>query len=234
METAIVKKKILLVEDDTNLGLLLQEYLNHKNFVVDLKRNGEEGWHAYNKSEYDMVLLDVMMPKKDGFTLAEDIRSQNTEIPIIFLTAKSLKEDKIKGLTLGADDYITKPFSMEVLELKMAAILRRTEKIEVLPVLDFYEAGQSVLDYKNQKLIFNGKTTALTTKENELLRLFFEKKNNILERELALKKVWNNDSYFTARSMDVFISKIRKYIKEDATLSIINVHGMGYKLLENK
>ena len=119
MDTTSTKKKVLLVEDDTNLGLLLQEYLNHKNFSVDLKRNGEEGWQAYNKSDYDIILLDVMMPKKDGFTLAEDIRSQNTEVPIIFLTAKSLKEDKIKGLTLGADDYITKPFSMEVLELKM-------------------------------------------------------------------------------------------------------------------
>jgi DNA-binding response OmpR family regulator len=154
MDTTSTKKKVLLVEDDTNLGLLLQEYLNHKNFSVDLKRNGEEGWHAYNKSDYDIILLDVMMPKKDGFTLAEDIRSQNTEVPIIFLTAKSLKEDKIKGLTLGADDYITKPFSMEVLELKMAAILRRTEKVEVVPTLDQYLAGQSTLDYKNQKLVF--------------------------------------------------------------------------------
>ncbi|MBX7226954.1 MAG: response regulator transcription factor [Chitinophagales bacterium] len=227
------KKRVLLVEDDPNLGMLLQEYLNHKNFTVDLKKNGEEGWIAYRKGEYDIALLDVMMPKKDGFTLAEDIRSENTEIPIIFLTAKSLKEDKIKGLTIGADDYITKPFSMEVLELKMNAILRRTEKPEPVAVQDSYSAGKTTLDYKNQKLVFGEKVTALTTKENELLRLFFEKKNNILERELALKRVWNNDSYFTARSMDVFISKIRKYLKDDESINIVNVHGMGYKLIEN-
>jgi DNA-binding response OmpR family regulator len=228
-----IKKKVLLVEDDPNLGMLLQEYLSHKNFEVDLKRNGDEGLMAYRRGQYDMILLDVMMPKKDGFAVAEEIRADNTDVPIIFLTAKSLKEDKIKGLTLGADDYITKPFSMEVLELKINAILRRTDKHEKIPLQDDYYAGDSKLDYKNQKLIYNGAEQHLTTKENELLRMFFERKNQVLDRELALKEVWKNDSYFTARSMDVFISKIRKYIKPDPALSIVNVHGQGYKLLEN-
>jgi len=175
-----------------------------------------------------------MMPKKDGFTVAEEIRKEDKEIPIIFLTAKSLKEDKIKGLTIGADDYITKPFSMEILELKMHAILRRTEKHDVQVALDEYRAGDCILDYKNQKINVKGSEIKLTTKENELLRLFFEKKNQILERELALKHVWQDDSYFTARSMDVFISKIRKYIKDDERLQILNIHGQGYKLVENE
>ncbi|MCO5234029.1 MAG: response regulator transcription factor [Chitinophagales bacterium] len=233
MAIAARNKQVLLVEDDPNLGILLQEYLSHKQFDVTLKRNGEEGLLAYRRGSYDILLLDVMMPKMDGFTLAEEIRKDNQDIPIIFLTAKSLKEDKIKGLTIGADDYITKPFSMEVLELKMNVILRRVEKAEVQVALDEYHAGHTLLDYKNQKIVFNHQSIKLTTKENELLRLFFERKNNILEREVALKHVWQDDSYFTARSMDVFISKLRKYLKDDATLSIVNVHGTGYKLLEN-
>ncbi|QQR96976.1 MAG: response regulator transcription factor [Sphingobacteriales bacterium] len=228
-----MQKKVLLVEDDPNLGALLQEYLKHKDFLVELKRDGAEGLLAYRKGKFDIILLDVMMPKKDGFEVAEEIRKDNQEVPIIFLTAKSLKEDKIKGLTIGADDYITKPFSMEVLELKMNAILRRTEKKEIKPTQDTYEVGKTTLDYKNHKLIINNKETKLTTKEAELLRLFFERKNELLERELALRHVWQDDSYFTARSMDVFISKIRKYLKEDESLQILNIHGQGYKLLEN-
>jgi len=234
MNIATQQKKVLLVEDDNNLGLLLQEYLGHKNYEVDLRRNGDEGLLAYRKNKYDIILLDVMMPKKDGFTVAEEIRKDDYDTPIIFLTAKSLKEDKIKGLSIGADDYITKPFSPDILELKMNAILRRTMKPEVQPVQDEYTAGKTTLDYKNQRLIFNGEVTKLTTKENELLRLFFEKKNGILERDIALKHVWHDDSYFTARSMDVFISKIRKYLRNDTTLTIINVHGTGYKLIENE
>lgn len=228
-----MQKKVLLVEDDPNLGALLQEYLKHKDFLVELKRDGAEGLLAYRKGKYDIILLDVMMPKKDGFEVAEEIRKDNQEVPIIFLTAKSLKEDKIKGLTIGADDYITKPFSMEVLELKMNAILRRTEKKEIKPTQDTYVVGKTTLDYKNHKLIINNKETKLTTKEAELLRLFFERKNELLERELALRHVWQDDSYFTARSMDVFISKIRKYLKDDESLQILNIHGQGYKLLEN-
>lgn len=233
MSIAPKNKQVLLVEDDPNLGMLLQEYLSHKQFNVVLKRNGEEGLLAFRKGSFDIVLLDVMMPKMDGFTVAEEIRKDDLEVPIIFLTAKSMKEDKIKGLTIGADDYITKPFSMEVLELKINAILRRVEKKEIPTAQDEYTAGHTTLDYKNQKIVFNDQATKLTTKENELLRLFFERKNNILEREIALKHVWQDDSYFTARSMDVFISKLRKYLKEDETLSIVNVHGTGYKLLEN-
>lgn len=234
MNIATQQKRVLLVEDDNNLGLLLQEYLGHKNYEVDLRRNGDEGLLAYRKNKYDIILLDVMMPKKDGFTVAEEIRKDDYDTPIIFLTAKSLKEDKIKGLSIGADDYITKPFSPDILELKMNAILRRTMKPEVQPAQDEYFAGKTALDYKNQRLIYNGEITKLTTKENELLRLFFEKKNGILERDIALKHVWHDDSYFTARSMDVFISKIRKYLRNDTTLTIINVHGTGYKLIENE
>ncbi|MCB9032681.1 MAG: response regulator transcription factor [Chitinophagales bacterium] len=226
-------KKVLLVEDDPNLGMLLEEYLKHKNFEVDLKRDGAEGLFAYRKNKYDIILLDVMMPKKDGFTVAEEIRADDAEVPIIFLTAKSMKEDKIKGLTIGADDYITKPFSMEILELKMNAILRRTEKVEVKQAENEYFAGNSRLDYKNHKLIVKGKEIKLTTKENELLRLFFERQDELLERDIALKHVWQDDSYFTARSMDVFISKIRKYLKADDTLTIMNIHGQGYKLVVN-
>ena len=226
-----IKKKVLLVEDDPNLGMLLQEYLKHKDFDVDLKRDGVEGLFAFRKGSYDIVLLDVMMPKKDGFSVAEDIRKDDKDIPIIFLTAKSLKEDKIKGLTIGADDYITKPFSMEILELKMNAILRRTEKHEVQTAQDEYTAGDCVLDYKNHKLKVKGSEIKLTTKENELLRLFFEKKNQILERELALKHVWQDDSYFTARSMDVFISRLRKYLSGDPKIKLDNIHGVGFKLV---
>jgi DNA-binding response OmpR family regulator len=228
-----MNRKVLLVEDDANLGSLLQEYLKHKNFDVDLRRDGIEGLFAAKKTKYDIILLDVMMPKKDGFEVAQEIRKDNQEVPIIFLTAKSLKEDKIRGLTIGADDYITKPFSMEILELKMNAILRRTEKKDTPQAQDTYRAGLSTLDYKNHKLIIRGKITKLTTKEAELLRLFFERKDKLLEREFALQHVWQDDSYFTARSMDVFISKIRKYLKEDETLQILNIHGQGYKLLDN-
>ena len=227
------QKKVLLVEDDPNLGILLQEYLGHKSYNVDLKRNGVEGLTAFKQSDYDILLLDVMMPKKDGFTLAKEVREMDTDVPIIFLTAKSMKEDKIKGLTIGADDYITKPFSMEVLELKINAILRRVDKNDVEPPKDSYKVGDTQLDYKHQKLIFGGESVHLTTKENELLRLFCERPNKILEREIALKQVWNNDSYFTARSMDVFISKLRKYLKQDEKLAIVNVHGVGYKLVVN-
>lgn len=226
-------KKVLLVEDDPNLGILLQEYLGHKNYAVDLKRNGVEGLTAFKQESYDILLFDVMMPKKDGFTLAKEVREMDKDIPIIFLTAKSMKEDKIKGLTIGADDYITKPFSMEVLELKINAILRRIEKNDVEPAKDAYQVGDTKLDYKHQKLIYDGNSVHLTTKENELLRLFCERPNQILERELALNQVWNNDSYFTARSMDVFISKLRKYLRPDEKLSIVNVHGVGYKLVVN-
>jgi DNA-binding response OmpR family regulator len=225
--------KVLLVEDDPNLGLLLQEFLGHKSYNVTLKRNGKEGWDAFKSDKFNIILLDVMMPHVDGFTLAQQIRNEDKEVPIIFLTAKSLKEDKIRGYTIGADDYITKPFSMELLELKLNAILRRTEKSEEEVIKDTYEAGNSILDYKNRLLKTGKEEHKLTTKENELLRLFFDNVNNVLERDTALQKVWNNDSYFTARSMDVFISKLRKYIKEDERLTIINVHGTGYKLVEN-
>lgn len=226
--------KILLAEDDPNLGFVIKDNLSDKGYQVTHCINGLDAERAIYKEKYDLYLFDVMMPKKDGFTVAEEIRKEDKDIPIIFLTAKSLKEDKIKGLTLGADDYITKPFSMEILELKMNAILRRTEKHEVQTALDEYTAGDCVLDYKNHKLTVKGTEIKLTTKENELLRLFFEKKNQILERELALKHVWQDDSYFTARSMDVFISKIRKYLKDDERLQILNIHGQGYKLVENQ
>lgn len=231
METAIVKKKILLVEDDTNLGLLLQEYLNHKNFVVDLKRNGEEGWHAYNKSEYDMVLLDVMMPKKDGFTLAEDIRSQNTEIPIIFLTAKSLKEDKIKGLTLGADDYITKPFSIKELLARVSSVLRRynINKENVENILTVGSLNVNLLKHE----VFKGNEKIdLTLKEFELLKLLLESKGKVLSRNYLLDKIWGYDYYGETRTVDVHIRYLRKKIEGDNSSEkyIQTIRGVGYKI----
>lgn len=229
-----MKPSILYVEDDPTLSFVTKDNLEMQGYSVTHCENGKIAMDVFDQSKFDLCILDVMMPEVDGFDVAAFMRKKNTEIPIIFLTAKSLKDDKLHGLRIGADDYITKPFSMEILELKMNAILRRTEKHEVQTALDEYTAGDCVLDYKNHKLTVKGTEIKLTTKENELLRLFFEKKNQILERELALKHVWQDDSYFTARSMDVFISKIRKYLKDDERLQILNIHGQGYKLVENQ
>lgn len=227
------KKKILLVEDDTNLGNLLQDSLEIKNYDVTLKRNGEDAFNEFKGGKFDMCLLDVMMPKKDGFTLAKEIRRMNANIPIVFLTAKALKEDTIEGLKLGADDYITKPFSMEELTLRMENIFKRLPKTEAHSQNQF-KIGSFEFDNTLRVLKINGKETKLTTKESELLKMLAIYLDRVLEREIALNEVWGTDSYFAGRSMDVYIAKLRKYLKEDPNVEILNIHGMGFKMIVKK
>ena len=222
------KLKILLCEDDENLGMLLREYLQAKGYMAELCPDGEAGYKAFLKTKFDICVLDVMMPKKDGFTLAQEIRQANSEIPIIFLTAKTLKEDILEGFKIGADDYITKPFSMEELVFRVEAILRRVrgKKENTL-----YHIGKFVFDTQKQLLTIGEKQTKLTTKENELLALLCSHANEILQRDFALKTIWIDDNYFNARSMDVYITKLRKHLKDDDDIEIINIHGKGYKLI---
>ncbi|HTH82833.1 MAG TPA: response regulator transcription factor [Mucilaginibacter sp.] len=230
-------KKILLVEDDPNLGLLLQDYLQLKGkFEVVLCTDGEEGLNAFTKQNFDLLILDVMMPKKDGFTLGKDVRKINSHIPIIFATAKGMIEDKTQAFTLGGDDYITKPFRIEELLLRINALLKRTdnaEKKEEQQQPSYFEIGGYAFDYTTQIITINGTQQKLSTKEAELLRLLCIRKNEVLTREEALLNIWHDDNYFNGRSMDVFLSKIRKYLKDDPDVEIINVHGKGYKLLVN-
>jgi len=229
-------KKILLVEDDPNLGLLLQDYLQLKGkFDVVLCKDGEEGLRSFTKQSYDLAILDVMMPKKDGFTLGKDIRKINAHIPIIFATAKAMIEDKTQAFNLGGDDYITKPFRIEELLLRINALLKRTdnaEKKEEMSPSNF-QIGKYVFDYTTQLITIDGQQQKLSTKEAELLRLLCIRKNEVLTREEALLHIWHDDNYFNGRSMDVFLSKLRKYLKDDPNVEIINVHGRGYKLLIN-
>ena len=227
MET---KLRILLCEDDENLGMLLREYLEAKGYEPDLHLDGESGFKAFMKSPYDMCVLDVMMPKKDGFTLAQEIRSANAEIPIIFLTAKTLKEDILEGFKIGADDYITKPFSMEELVFRIEAILRRVRG-KKSKESTLYHIGRFTFDTQKQLLVIDDKQTKLTTKENELLALLCSHANEILQRDFALTTIWIDDNYFNARSMDVYITKLRKHLKDDDQIEIINIHGKGYKLI---
>jgi len=222
--------KILLVEDDQNLGQLLQEYLNLKNFDTDLARDGEQGLSLYIKNKYDACILDVMMPKKDGFTLAKEIRMDSVEIPIIFLTARSMKEDTLEGLRIGADDYLTKPFSMEELLLRLKAILRRIKNKENDEEKNIFKIGKYDFDVIHQSLKLDGESIRLTSKETELLKLLCLNINQVLERSAALTLIWHDDTYFNARSMDVFIAKLRKYLKSDPSIEIVNIHGTGYRL----
>lgn len=221
--------KILLAEDDENLGGLLSEYLQAKGYDTTLTANGEEAYSAFLAGKYDICIFDVMMPKKDGFTLAREIRMVNTEVPIVFLTAKTMKDDILQGFKAGADDYLTKPFSMEELLLRIEAILRRTSGNS--NVQETYVLGQYVFDTQKQQLTLGDETIKLTTKESELLKLLCANANKVLERNLALKTIWVDDNYFNARSMDVYITKLRKHLKDDPSVEIINVHGKGYKLV---
>ena len=224
------KLKILLCEDDENLGMLLREYLQAKGFTTELCADGELGYKAFLKTKFDICVLDVMMPKKDGFTLAKEIRNSNQEIPIIFLTAKTLKEDILEGFKIGADDYITKPFSMEELVFRIEAIIRRT-KGKKNKESTVYRIGQFTFDTQKQLLCLGDEQRKLTTKENELLALLCSHANEILQRDFALKTIWIDDNYFSARSMDVYITKLRKHLKDDPQIEIINIHGKGYKLI---
>lgn len=224
------KLNILLCEDDENLGMLLREYLQAKGYNADLCSDGEIGYKAFVRSRYDVCIFDVMMPKKDGFTLAKEIRAINNEVPIMFLTAKNLKDDVFEGFKIGADDYITKPFSMEELTLRMEAIMRRVRGKKSREVSN-YQIGKFYFDAKKQTLVLDGKVTKLTTKESELLNLLCSHQNEILQRDFALKSIWIDDNYFNARSMDVYITKLRKHLKGDENVEIINIHGKGYKLI---
>lgn len=223
--------KILLAEDDENLGALLREYLVAKGFKTNLFINGELALEGFKKDKYDICILDVMMPKMDGFTLAREIKKINSTVPFIFLTAKSLKDDVIEGFTLGADDYMTKPFSMEELIFRIKAILRRTNKNNVSETNEKFIIGDYEFDSQKQILKYGDKEQKLTTKESDLLRLLCSNMNNVLERNFALKTIWLEDSYFNARSMDVYITKLRKYLKGDPSIQILNIHGKGYKLI---
>jgi DNA-binding response OmpR family regulator len=224
------KLKLFLCEDDENLGMLLREYLQAKGYDTDLYTDGEVGYKGFVKEKYDLCILDVMMPKKDGITLVKEIRAINTEIPIIFLTAKNMKDDILEGFKAGADDYITKPFSMEELVLRIEAIFRRV-KGKRSKEQQIYQFGNMNFDTQKQILTINGESTKLTTKEAELLALLCAHANDILERNHALKQIWVDDNYFNARSMDVYITKLRKLLKPDPSIEIINIHGKGYKLI---
>lgn len=223
--------KILLCEDDQNLGMVLKNYLELNDYDVTLERDGRLGLAAFQREKFDICLLDVMMPNMDGFTLAEEIRDIDPEVPLFFLSAKTMKEDIIQGYKLGADDYITKPFDSEVLLLKIKAILKRNEEsIKENENIEF-DLGRYHFNPKLRELIFDGKTQTLSPKENELLKMLAEHKNDLLPRERALKKIWGSDTYFNGRSMDVYIAKLRKYLKEDNNIEIVNIHGNGFRLV---
>lgn len=221
---------ILLCEDDENLGMLLREYLQAKGFDTELCQDGDAGFRSFMKGKFDICALDVMMPKKDGFTLAKEIRQINAEVPIIFLTAKTLKADILNGFKIGGDDYITKPFSMEELVFRIEAILRRVHGKKNTKQTNF-QIGKFFFDTQKQTLKIDDTTTKLTTKECDLLKLLCEHANEILQRDFALKTIWVDDNYFNARSMDVYITKLRKHLRADPDVEIINIHGKGYKLI---
>lgn len=223
---------LLLVEDDANLGSLLQEYLIDKGFPTDLATDGQKGWQSFVDKTYDLCIFDVMMPKKDGFSLAKEVRMSGRDVPIIFLTAKSMKEDTMQGFRVGADDYVTKPFDREELLLRIEAILRRYKKQpDNQEEAKLYLVGQYTFDYAHQQLSANDKSVRLTSKESELLKLFCQNLNQPISRSFALKTIWGDDSYFNARSMDVYITKLRKYLREDTSIQIMNLHGEGFKLM---
>lgn len=227
---------ILLVEDDPNLGLLVQEYLIMKGYPTDRATDGNQGLQHFMAGNYDLCIFDVMMPKKDGFTLAKEVRMGNREVPIIFLTAKSMQEDTIQGFKVGADDYMTKPFSMEELLLRIQAILRRSQRSADNTEVNTFEIGSFSFDYPHQLLTYTAAnnephTQKLTSKESELLKLMAQNLNQPVSRSFALKMVWGDDSYFNARSMDVYVTKLRKYLKEDPAVQLVNVHGEGFKLI---
>ncbi len=228
--------KLLLVEDDPNLGSLLQEYLTLKGFDTDRATDGEQGLRQFMETPYDLCIFDVMLPKKDGFTLAKEVRMAGRDVPVIFLTAKSMQEDTIQGFRAGADDYLTKPFSNEELLLRIQAVLRRYHRGPAVVEPTQFQIGTFQFDVAHQTLTRSGPdglpvSQKLTSKESGLLKLFAQNLNQPLSRSFALKVVWGDDSYFNARSMDVYVTKLRKYLREDENVQLINVHGEGFKLI---
>jgi len=228
-------KRILLVEDDPNFGTVLKDYLMLNDYIVTHAKDGLEGLIMFKNNDFDLCILDVMMPRKDGFTLAQDIRSTNSDVPIIFLTAKTMKEDVLKGYQAGADDYLNKPFDSEVLLYKMKAILQRKESDKSVEADVFeFEIGKFHLNSKLRHLSFDGQEAIkLSPKESKLLKMLAVHKNDLMPRELALTKIWRDDNYFTSRSMDVYIAKLRKYLKLDENVEILNIHGEGFRLIES-
>jgi two-component system OmpR family response regulator len=229
-----IKPRILLVEDETNLGNLLKDYLSAKGYEAVLCTDGQQGFDTFVKQTFDLCILDIMLPIKDGFTLAKEIRQANKYVPIIFLTAKSLPDDKIEGFKSGADDYLTKPFNMEELLFRIKAIMKRASSLPgVSNDESEFTIGKYTFDVTKQVLKMGDTEKKLTSKESELLRLLCLNMNKTLDRNFALKTIWQDDSYYNARSMDVYITKLRKYLKDDSSIEILNVHGKGFKLLVN-
>jgi two-component system OmpR family response regulator len=225
------KNKVLLCEDDTNLGMVLKNYLELNEYNVTLERDGRLGLAAFQREKFDICLLDVMMPNMDGFTLAEEIRDVDPDVPLFFLSAKTMKDDIIQGYKLGADDYITKPFDSEVLLLKIKAILKRNEEENRINDNIEFDLGKYHFNPKLRELKHDAMTQTLSPKENDLLKMLAEHKNDLLPRERALKKIWGSDTYFNGRSMDVYIAKLRKYLKDDTNIEIVNIHGNGFRLV---
>ncbi|MDG0974716.1 MAG: response regulator transcription factor [Crocinitomicaceae bacterium] len=223
---------VLLAEDDENLGTLLNTFLKNKGYQVDLARNGKIALEKFNERNYDFLILDVMMPEIDGFTVAREIREIDKNIPILFLTAKSMKEDKLKGFEIGADDYLTKPFSMEELVARIEAILKRSGFEREIDSAQF-NIGKFTFDSDKRLLIKDGESQKLTTKENQLLKLLAKNKSEVLDRQAALRAIWGDDNYFNGRSMDVYIAKLRKMLKDDEAIEIMNIHGKGFKLIDS-
>ena len=226
-------KQILLIEDDDNFGTVLRDYLQLNGYKVVLTRNGLEGFEKFKKYEFDICILDVMMPYKDGFTLAKEIRSKDKTTPIVFLTAKSMKEDVLKGYKIGADDYLTKPFDSEILLKKLEVLIQRTQKnIKKSKPKSRILIGDFIFNPRLRTLIYKKDApTNLSPKENQLLLMLVENQNDLLSRNIALEEIWSDDNYFTSRSMDVYIAKLRKYLRQDASVEIVNIHGEGFRLI---
>ena len=225
------QKTILLAEDDDNLGLLLQQFLKSKGFTVELARNGKHAYEKFNDGHFDFCIFDVMMPEMDGITLAKEVRLVDPKVPILFLTAKSMKEDKLEGFEAGADDYLTKPFAMEELLARMNAIFRRSSGDEISEDDEMHEIGNIKYDPVSRVLHLQSEDKKLTTKEGQLLHLLCKNRNDVLDRQAALRAIWGDDNYFNGRSMDVYIAKLRKLLKEDERIEILNIHGKGFKLI---
>lgn len=228
---AETKPKILLCEDDTNLGMVIKQYLELNDYEVVLERDGRLGLAAFQREKFDLCLLDVMMPNMDGFELAKEIRDINPDVPLFFLSAKTMKEDIIQGYKLGADDYITKPFESEVLLLKIKAILKRNDELHKEVDNAEYNLGSYHFIPRLRELSHQGQTQTLSPKEGDLLRMLCQYKNDLLPRDVALKKIWGSDTYFNGRSMDVYVAKLRKYFKDDPRIEITNIHGNGFRLV---
>ena len=228
-------KQILLVEDDVNFGTVLRDYLQMNGYKVVLARNGLEGFEKFKKNEFDVCILDVMMPYKDGFTLAKEIRSKDKSIPVVFLTAKPMKDDVLKGYKIGADDYLTKPFDADILLKKLEVLIQRTQKsVQKSKPKSRIVIGDFIFNPRLRTLTYKKNTpTNLSPKENQLLLMLVETQNDLLSRNKALNEIWNDDNYFTSRSMDVYIAKLRKYLRDDDSVEIANIHGEGFRLITN-